>query len=237
MTRPELNGLSEQELDLLAHFLSDSHNNTTKTVADILTTQEFGSNDSFGAGLGDVLYFISPDVSRIDREILRLDNMMETLERVLRSTSFDDSTQDNTEITVEKLHWLSIRSKLISFYSQAGILLETFSSELILESVVDNDRRSNRVERDIKNKSQWEREWLLFVTGVIDSGEKDNIRTVYRKRNNLVHESTNYDGFSGDSGLESDLSHAWETVDILHEKLYGIKMNQRISDLFIGENI
>lgn len=226
--------LSEEELDLLGNFLNQTHDGYMKTVAQVLTEGNFGSEASFGAGIGDVIHFLSDDVSEIDRQVFRLDSMRRSLDRSANASPPERDMPENAIVTPEKLHQLSIRSELTSYYSQVGVLLEEFSTELILEEVVDDSRQSKRVRRDIENKSQWEREWLLFITGIIDSGQKDNLRSVYKKRNNLVHNSKNLETSKNSNELLGEVKQAWDTVDALHDILFGLKLEHRISEIIIG---
>ncbi len=229
----EDNGISEPELQLLANYLSHTHESHMETVADVLTTEEFGSNEPFGAGLPDVLHYISESITTIDRQVLRFDDMRRSLQRMAAASPRDVDLPEEAEVTPKKLHWLTIRSELTTYYSHAGVLMEGLSAELILDSVVDDGRRSNRVSDDIENKSQWERGWLLFITGVIDSGEWDTIRNTYKKRSDLVHNSVSEEELA-DRDVESEIHQAWESVNLLHKKLYGLEMEHRISEKLLG---
>lgn len=233
MTGPEKGELSEPELKLLASYLSHTHEPHTDTVAQILTTQKFGSEEPFGAGLADVLYYISDSISTIDRQIFRFNDMRKTLQRMATESPKGVDLPEGAKITPEKLHWFTIRSELTTYYSQAGVLIENLTSDLILEEVVADERISNRVKDDVENKSQWEREWLLFVTGVLDSGEKETIRAAYRRRNSLVHDSIAQDEIE-DIDVESEINQAWEAVNLPHEKLFGLEMEYRISEKILG---
>lgn len=233
MDKPEINGLSQPELELLANYLFHTHDSNIETVVDVLTTQEFGSNDSFGAGLADVLHFLSESISTTDRQVFRLDEMRENLQQMVKSSPPNVDLPKEAEITPKKLHRLAIRSELTTYYSHAGVLIEELSTELILDSIVDEDRRSNRVKNDVENESQYERGWLLFISGVINSGEWDNIRETYKKRNDLVHNSVSGDQII-EEDIESEIHQAWDSVNLLHKKLFGIGMNQRISEKILG---
>lgn len=236
MTGFDINGLSETELELLRDYLSNTHEGHRDSVARVLTTEEMGTENPFGAGLPDVLHYIEDSITTTDREVLRLDDMRRSLKQSAASPLPDVDLPDDAEITPEMLHWLSIHSELTSYYSQVGALIEEFSTDLIMDEVVDDDRQSNRVNRDIENKSQYERGWLLFITGVIDSGEWDEIRTTYQRRNDLVHGSVAEIREDNDHDVESDIIDAWESVNLLHEKLYGLKMEHRISEKLLGND-
>lgn len=233
MVKPEINGLSQPELELLANYLSHTHDSPTETVADVLTTQEFGSSEPFGAGLADVLHYLSDTISTTDRQIFRFDDMRKSLNRMAAASPQDMDLPEGAEITPEKLHWLTIRSELTTYYTHAGVLVEEFSAELILDSVVDDERRSNRIKDDIENKSQWERGWLLFMSGVIDSGEWDNIRDTYNLRSSLVHDNISDEEIE-DRDIEADINQAWNSVNLLHEKLFGVEMKHRIGENLLG---
>lgn len=230
----EVTELSESELKLLAQFLSSTRDDDMETIAQVLTTPDSEFSSSFGAGLADVLAQLSESVSATDREVIRLDDMRRSLQRLTLNSDGEDNLPVDAKINPKKLHQLSIQSELTSYYSQVGLLLEEFSTELVLSEVVDEDRRSKNIERAVKNKSQGEREWLLFATGVIDSGEKSNLRDTYRVRNNLVHESSYESLLNDESEFESEIIEAWNTVNLLHEKRFGLKMEHRISEILIG---
>lgn len=233
MDKPEINGLSQPELELLANYLSHTQESHVETVADVLTTQEFGSDKPFGAGLADVLPYISTSVSTTFRQVFRLNEMRNSLQQMAKASPPDVELPEEAEITPEKLHWLTIRSELTTYYSHAGVLMEDISTELIIDSIVDDERKSNRVRDDIENKSQWEREWLLFISGAIDSGEWDNIRETYKKRNNLVHDSVSAEQIT-DEDIKPEIDQAWDSVNLLHQKQFGVGMEQRISEGLLG---
>jgi hypothetical protein len=225
--------ISEPELQLLANFLSHVHDSHFETVADVLTTEDVGGKEPFGAGLPDVLHYVSDSVSTIDRQVLRFDDMRRSLEEMNAESPSDIHLPDGADVTPEKLHWIAIRSELTTYYSHAGVLIEDLSAELLFDSVVDEDRQSNRVKNDIENKSQWERGWLLFITGVIDSGEWDAVRDTYKRRSNFVHDSVDEEELAN-RDVESEIIEAWESVNLLHEKLYGLEMEHRISEQILG---
>lgn len=234
MDDSELNKLTEPELELLAEFLNSTQDRDLQTVASVLTTPEFGSNNTFGAGLSDVLHYISTSITNIDRQVMRFDEMRRGLQQILSQTPPDKELPENAKLTPEELQGVAIKSELTSFYSQAGILIEEFSTELIFEEIVDDERRSNRVKTDLENQSQYEREWLLWVTGILNNEDKDNLRDTYRKRNELVH------GGQLDSmifeEIADEISQAWAAVNILHEKTYGLEMEHRISEITLGND-
>ncbi|WP_336024775.1 hypothetical protein [Halobellus salinisoli] len=232
----ELNGLSSRELELLKDFITQTHDSELDSVATVLTTQESTFEGSFGSGLPDLLYYLSDTVSNTDRQVMRLNEMRKNIQEIVEGSLPERDLPEDAKISSKELHWLAINSELISFYSQVGVLIEEFSTELILNDVVDSNRRSNRVERDIANKSQSQREWLLFVTGVIDSGEKDQLRDTYRKRNKLVHNADVTEIIEDVDEINSEISSAWDTVNYLHRKLYGVEMRFRISETLIGND-
>lgn len=234
MAGPEFGDLSEAELEMLGDYLNQTQDVYMQSVAKTLTTQKFGADHPFGSGLSDVLYYISEVVTGTDRQVLRLHDMKQSLERAVHNRPLDVDLPEEAVITPEKLHQWSIRSELTSYFSQVGTLIEEFSTELVMNQVVDNERESNRVRRDVARKSQWEREWLLFVTGVIDSGEKDQIRTAYQTRNDFVHSSPSSEAIGSVEELESDIRQAWDSVNVLHTKLHGLEMEYRITENVLG---
>jgi hypothetical protein len=226
--------LSHQELKLLGDYITNHHELYTTSVAEELTTGKLGSNNSFGAGIADVLHYLSDSVTNTDRQILRLDDMRRSLEQFSYESPSAVDLPDEATITPDQLHWLASRFELTAFYSHVGVLIEKLTVELMIEEIVDQERRSKRVRKRIEERSwQAERLWWLFVTGVLSSGEKGTIQETYARRNDLVHGSLSVDDMK-DINFEKEINDAWEAVNLLHEKLYGIRMEHRISETLLG---
>lgn len=81
--------------------------------------------------------------------------------------------------------------------------------------------------------SQYEREWLLHVTGVITDGEKGKVRRIYDMRSSIVHPSDDKNDFLNEIEMQSDVDRAFDAVNILHKKLYRIALKHRIGELMM----
>jgi hypothetical protein len=222
--------LSPSEMQLIGDYLDHTNNTLLTTVANLLTSPEFGGNRPFGTGISDIVPIISDSVGTQYREILRLRNMKQDLISNSESLQKKSERSISSELTHDDLYLMSLRSDLISYHTQVGTLIEDLTVQLVFEDVVDDDRQSKRIRNDIENKPQSEREWLLFATGIVDSGEKDMIRTAYRQRNRIVHDSDKNDIFEN-YDLQSQISESWEAVNLLHKKLHGIELNSRIGEI------
>lgn len=142
----------------------------------------------------------------------------------------DDLPQDAT-ITPEQLNSFLKRNELERVFTIAGQMIEVLSVQLIMEEVVASSRESSKVRKKVAHKSQYEREWLLHVTGEISDGEKGEIRRVYDLRSSIVHGSETGNDFLNEVNMPSDIDRAKEIVNTLHEKVYGIGLSHRVGNL------
>lgn len=238
MRKSGIDDLSDAELQWLADFLTETSSPFMQTVAKAVVSPDYEAANPFGAGYADVLFYLSDSVAELDRQVMRFDDMRRGLDTLIKKSPSDIEIPEGVEVTPKMLYWFSIRTHLTSYYSQAGVLIEDLSTRLILNEVVDDDRISNRIEEDIRNKSQANRDWLLFATGVVDDSEKGEIRSTYRKRSDLVHHSGEPNPSAANDADEwkSEIAQAWSSVNILHEKLFGIGMEFRISEILIGND-
>jgi hypothetical protein len=101
----------------------------------------------------------------------------------------EDELPENPKVTPEELNHFVRKDELEEFFTLAGQMVETLTIDLFLEDVVEPSRGSNSVRQGVEQMSQYEREWLLYVTGVITDGEKGKIRRVYDMRSSIVHHS------------------------------------------------
>lgn len=100
---------------------------------------------------------------------------------------------------------------------------------MVIKEVVIEPRESKSVRRTIERKSQYEREWLLHITGVIDDGQKGEIRHIYDMRSSIVHDSEN--DFLKEVNIPDDIDRGMKAINILHRELYGIDLKHRVGDL------
>lgn len=130
-------------------------------------------------------------------------------------------------LTDEEMKKASLWDELVNFYSVAGGLLERFTTELIVEEVVADDRESNSVRSDIEKMPQRKREWLLHISGEIDDGTKSEVRRVYQLRNDLLHGPAQYALLEKMGSIESEVDRAINAIDDLHKLIFGESIFQR----------
>lgn len=144
-----------------------------------------------------------------------------------------DELPENPKVTPEELNRFAVKDELEEFFTLAGQMVETLTTDLVIEDVVENSRKSKQVRRKVERMSQYEREWLLHVTGVITDGEKGRVRRIYDMRSSIVHPSDDKNDFLNEIEMQSDVDRAFDAVNILHKKLYGIALKHRIGELMM----
>lgn len=128
---------------------------------------------------------------------------------------------DGAKITADDLNKMLVAEDVVTFFALSGGVMERASIDLITEEVVDENRMSNRVREDIEDMTQYRREWLLYTTGVISSGEKGRIREAYQMRNDIVHNPEEITFLEVIDNIEEDVDFALDAIDILVKQLYG----------------
>ncbi|WP_134669536.1 hypothetical protein [Halorussus marinus] len=223
--------LSDAEIELVTDFVEWAG----EFDRQILERKTVGS-DSDEIGLQEAFEYLVPiisdDASEFDAQLFRLFRM----EQKVRSTpTFEYKNEDelpkDAKITPEELSRFLKKDELEEFFTLAGQMVETLSIELVMQEVVTSSRRSKSVRKRVTQKSQREREWLLFVTGVISEGVKSEIRRVYGLRSSIVHNSEDAKNFLQEVNVPSDINRAKKTINTLHDELHGIELKHRFSDL------
>lgn len=175
---------------------------------------------------------ISEEADEFDAQVFRLFRLRNEIQS---GPSFEyeqeDELPENPKVTPEELRLFTKKDELEEFFTLAGQMVETLTIDLLLEEVVEQSRRSNSVKQRVERMSQHEREWLLYVTGVITDGEKGKIRRVYDMRSSIVHHSDDGSDFLDEVEIPSDVNRALDAVDTLHERLHGIALKHRFGDL------
>lgn len=229
-----LDELSDDELELLLEYINQTTESFRTTVADVLTQPE--PIESKKQGAEDVFRFTSDSVSATESQLLSLKQMKaETLHKYEEFTTTVDDLPENAKITPDMLNRLLVKKEVISYFQLIGTLLEKFTIELVMEEVVTDDRQSNSTRSRVEGRSQEEREWLLYITGVIDNGTKSEIRRSYSKRNSLVHDSEGENLIEEFADLESDVNRAYNAVDELYEEIHGISIEMMMGNLLVDE--
>ncbi|SMP11981.1 hypothetical protein SAMN06265347_10415 [Halobellus salinus] len=139
------------------------------------------------------------------------------------------------KITREDLKRLLIKDEATNYFLLVGGMIEQLSIDLIFEKVIREDRQSDSQRKQVKRMPQTEREEILYMTGIIDSGEKGKIGRAYGTRNDLAHNADDTAVTDVLNNVDSDIERAYDAVELLHKKLYGIDLNQRLSNLLVDD--
>ena len=223
--------LSPEESELITDFVEWAG----EFDRQILNRQTIdGNKDTIG--LAEAFEYLAPLISEeadeFDAQVFRLFRLRsEILSGPVFEYEKDDELPENPKVTPEVLNRFVRKDKLEDFFTLAGQMVETLTIDLVLEDVVEPSRRSKSVREKVERMSQHEREWLLYVTGVITDGEMGKIRRVYGMRSSIVHFSDDENDFLNEIEIPSDVSRALDAVDILHEQLHGIALRHRFGDL------
>lgn len=228
--------LSERERELLKAYTNGSHDFPGTTVTGVLTEDSATSEKDRDEVAEDILLLFSESTNPVDLQTYSLLNLRAKIKNKSdRFPSEDKNLPDDATVTPEKLNRLLIKDKIRTFFTLVGSMIERFSIELILEDVVDEDRISESVREDIERKSQSERLWLLYITGVVDEGEKGKIGRAYDIRSSLVHDNVRASIIDEVDNIESDIERSLNAVDTLHQKLYGISLRMRATNSMMDE--
>jgi len=175
---------------------------------------------------------ISEEADKFDAQVFRLLRLRSEIQSgPVFEYEKEDTLPDNPKITPDELNQFVKKDELEEFFTLAGQMVETLTIDLVLENVVESSRRSKSVREKVERMSQREREWLLYVTGVITDGQKGKIRRAYGIRSSIVHSLNNEESFLNDIEVPSDVSRVLDAVDLLHEQLHGISLRHRFGDL------
>jgi hypothetical protein len=230
----ELNHLSEAEKELIADFFGKLYRSITSShPVKHLTVFDNDSNvTDIWKNFERIISLVSEDADQIALRMMTLNRIGNEINS--RTTFFENDSEQlppDAVVTPEKLNRLLVMDEIIQFYLLAGGMIEHFTVELVIRDILTDSRKSSSQRSRIQRMSQSEREWLLYVGGTIDSGEKGEIRRAYEIRNSLVHNP------SGDTIIEelehvnSDIERTQDVLELLHEKLYEITINQRFANL------
>lgn len=193
-----------------------------------------GDEDTIG--LAEAFEYLTPLISEeadeFDAQVFRLFRLRGEIQSgPVFDYKKEDELPENPKVTPEELNRFVKKDELEEFFTLAGQMIEKLTIDLVLEDVVEPSRRSNSVRKKVEQMSQYDREWLLYVTGVITDGDKGEIRRAYGMRSSIVHSSNGENDFLNEIEIPSDVSRALDAVDILHEKLHTISLGHRFGDL------
>lgn len=223
--------LSPEESKLLIDFV-EWLGNFDRQVLERQTID--GDNEQ--VGIRNAVEFLAPyiseDASEFDAQLFRLFRLKnEISEEPIFEYEYEDELPPDAVITPSELNRFLKKDELEEFFTIAGQMAEMLTVKLLMSEVVDDSRESESVRSRIENKSQREREWLLYVTGTISNGQKSEIRRLYQLRSSIVHNSNTDENFLKKVNVPSDIERAVSTIDELHKELHGIGLNHRIGDL------
>lgn len=223
--------LSQSEVELIHDFLEWAG----EFDRQILERQTLKGNPE-EIGMAEAMEYLIPVISEETTEFDAQAFELLRLEQEIRSGPVfeyqnEDELPADAAITPEELNNFLKENELERFFTLAGQMIEVLSVELVMEAVVAPSRESNKVRKKVAHKSQYEREWLLHVTGEISDGEKGEMRRVYDLRNSIVHGSEDDNDFLKEVNIPSDIERAKEIVNTLHNKIYGIGLSHRLGDL------
>jgi hypothetical protein len=223
--------LSPEESELLIDFI-EWLGNFDRQVLEKQTIE--GDNNE--VGLEDAIEYLAPyvsqDASEFDSQLFRLFRLKnEISEGPIFEYEYEDDLPPDAVVTPGELNRFLIKDELEEFFTLAGQMAEMLTVRLLISEVVDDSRESESVRRRVENKSQREREWLLYVTGTISNGQKSEVRRLYKLRSSIVHNSDSSEDFLEIVNVPSDIDRTINAINELHEELHGIELKHRFGDL------
>lgn len=105
------------------------------------------------------------------------------------------------------------RTKLLEFYTVAHSHLERICSMIMNNTIADDSRNPEKSFEFFQDDfSQYQRENLLFWSGIIDSGMKGEMKKIRDIRNELVHEQHKRMYIDLDNKVQSDIGRAYDKI-------------------------
>lgn len=226
--------LSEKERELLSDYFSQTTDKFRPSVTEVLTKGEVIKSKT--GNFEDALQYVSDSVSATEVQLFTLNRMKtEVLQKYDEFTPAVQDVPTDAQITPEEINRLIVRRDVSFYFQLVGSLIEKFSIELIMKEVIEEDRQSESVRSEIENMSQSERMWWLYVTGAIDNGSKSELGRAYSKRNSLAHDLQTDNLLREFQDIESDIKRAYNAVNGIHERVYDITIEMKLSNLLIDD--
>jgi len=192
------------------------------------TPGEIGLQEAFEF----LLPIISEEASEFDAKMFRIFRLEQEIQSgAVFEYENSDKLPDDAKITPAEINRFLKEDELEEFFTLTGQMIEDLTVELVINEVVVPSRRSESARRRVAQKSQREREWLLFASGAISDGEKGEIRRTYNLRSTIVHSSNGNDSFLKEVNIPTDVTRAKNALNTLHEELHGIELHHRFGDL------
>ena len=226
--------LSSEEMELIGDFFSRTTERFQRSVTDVLTTEEVEKSPT--GDFEDALLYLSDSVSDTEIQLYTFNRMKtEVVRKYEEFTPSVENVPEDAQVTPENINRLIVKRDLFFYFQLAGTLIERLSTELILEELVHEDRRSGSVRAEVEEVPQDKRRWWLYITGTIDNGTNSELSRAYGKRNALAHDFQANDLFEHFYDLGSDIERAYNAVNDLHEEVYGITIEMRLSNLLVDK--
>lgn len=231
MEQGPIESLSQSEIELIHDFLEWA-GEFDRQVLERQTLEGDPKEIGMAQAMEHLIPVVSEETTEFDAqafELLRLEQEIRS-GPVFEYQNEDELPEDAT-VTPEGLNNFLKEDELQRFFTISGQMIEVLSVELVMEAVVASSRESSKVRKKVAHKSQYEREWLLHVTGEIPAGEKGEMRRVYDLRSSIVHGSEDDNDFLKEVNIPSDIERSREIINTLHDKAYGIGLSHRLGDL------
>lgn len=228
-------GLSDAEHHLIDDFVRKSSDSGERRADGPILTDDEVDYATARAAFQQVASLVSKDMDSITTRWLtlhRLEAEIKSKEGAIISPP-DDMPED-PDITPEKLNKLLIKDEVMNYMLIAGAMIEQLTIELVMQDVVAEGRRSNSQRNQIERMAQAERVDLLHKTGVLDNGEKSETQRAYGLRNDIAHSPSASSIIEVIDNIKADISRTNNVLDMLHEKVYGISLNHRLSDTLLS---
>lgn len=232
MTEWTADDLSPEEAELLTDF-AEWLGDFDRQMIDRNSIK--GDNEEFGfeTAIEYLTPYISAEASEFDAQIFRLYRLKRNISgEHLFEYEKDHELPPDAVVTPDELNKFLQKDELEEFFTISGQMVETLSTDLLINEIVDDSRESKSVRNRIERMPQSERDWLLYISGTISEGQKSEIKRLYDLRSSVVHES---DNFIKKVNVPSDVERSMNTINDLHEELHGIGLDHRFGDIITRE--
>lgn len=217
-----LDQLSEQEIELLVDYIRKSAEGVGYIEGLSVMLSDRYDRMVVKEAIGEIEAISTENAENLTLQAYMFERLKENIVANLDGIAHPASEpSDEVIITREKLNKLLVADDVVQLFALTGSIIEQLSIELLLAEVVDPDRRSNTVREKVEqNMTQKHREWWLHKTGVLDDGEKGEVRRAYKLRSSLVHNPEGASLIDEIENVERDIERSTEAINLLHEKLF-----------------
>lgn len=223
-----LEDLTEQEQDLVFDYIRKAAERGRMLEGEPVSFSHPGDQVAIREAVGRIDAIATEDVDELTLKAYMLERLKRNIETNLGGIIYPgDEFPEDATVTRDDLNKLLVADDVVNFFTLAGSIIEQLSIHLIMERIVANP--SNSIRDDVQNLRQTRREWLLFITGTLDGGEKDQVRQAYRLRNTLAHNPEGTSLLNEIDTVEEDIAKTMTALNTLHEKLHGDSFESRMS--------